>query len=165
MFKPYYRQITQNSMLDKILDLVKDQAANVITNNSQVPEEKKNAAVETTTNAIADGLKDQLTSGNISNIMSLFGGGADSGNALSGSLQNSVVSALADKVGLNRGVATTIAATVVPALISLVAKKHNDSNDSFDLGSILGSFTGGSDGKKSGGGLMDMLGGLFGGGK
>lgn len=150
-------------MLDQILNLVKDQAANVITNNSQVPEEKKDAAVETTTHAIADGLKNQLSAGNISNIMSLFGSGSGSSNALSGSLQNSVVTALAEKVGLNKTVATTIAATVVPALINLISKKHNDPNDSFDLGSVLSSFTGG-DGKK-GGGLMDMIGGLFGGRK
>ena len=152
-------------MLDQILNLVKDQAVSAITNNSQVPEEKKDAAVETTTYAIADGLKSQLTSGNLSNILSMFGSGAgSSNNALSASLQNSVVSALAEKVGLNKTVATTIAATVVPALISLVSKKHNDPGDSFDLGSILSSFTGGGDGKKSGG-LMDMIGGLFGGGK
>ncbi|MBB4036914.1 hypothetical protein GGR21_002828 [Dysgonomonas hofstadii] len=152
-------------MLDQILNLVKDQAANVITNNSQVPEDKKDAAVETTTHAIADGLKSQLTSGNISNVMALFGGESGGSNALSGSLQNSVVSALAEKVGLSQGVATTIASTVVPALISLVSKKHNDSNDSFDLGSILSSFTGGGDDGKKSGGLMDMIGGLFGGGK
>jgi len=154
-------------MLDEILNLVKNQASNVITNNSQVPEEKKDAAVETTTHAIADGLKSQLTAGNISNIMSLFGGGSGSTNALSSSLQNSVVSSLAQKVGLSPAVATTIASTVVPALISLISKKHNDPNDSFDLGSIIGSLTGGGNNTKSnsGGGLLDTLGGLFGGGK
>ena len=150
-------------MLDKILDLVKDQAMEAITNNSGVPAEKKDAAIETTTNAITDSLKDQLTPGNISNVMALFGGGSGSSSALSSSIQNSVVSALAEKVGLSQSVATTIASTVVPALISLVAKKNDDSSDSFDLGSILQSVVGG-DGKK-GGGLMDMIGGIFGGGK
>lgn len=153
-------------MLDKILDLVKDQAMDAITNNSKVPAEKKDAAIETTTNAIADGLKDQLASGNISNIMALFGGDSKGSNALSKSIQESVVSALAEKVGLSKSVAATIASTVVPALISLVTKKNSDSKDSFDLGSILESFTGGGSGKKSsGGGLLDMLGGILGGGK
>jgi len=149
-------------MLDKILDLVKNQAASAITQNPEVPAEKRQAAVETTTSTILDELKGQLTGGNLSNVLSMFGGSAGSTNNLSSSIQNSVISALAEKVGLNKGVATTIAATVVPALIGLISKKHNDPNDSFDIGSLVSSFTKG-DGKS--GGLMDMIGGLFGGKK
>ncbi|NDV79455.1 DUF937 domain-containing protein [Dysgonomonas sp. 511] len=146
-------------MLDKILDLVKDQAAEAITNNSKVPAEKRQAAVETTTSTIVDSLKDQITPGNISNVLAMFGGNASSSNALSGTIQNSVVSALTGKVGLNKAVATTIATTVVPALFSLITKKNDDPKDSFDLGSILGSLTGGD----NGGGILGTLGKLFGG--
>jgi uncharacterized protein YidB (DUF937 family) len=155
-------------MLDKIMDLVKDQALEAITNNAGVPAEKREAAVETTTSSILDGFKDQLTPGNITNLLGLFGGNSNASNALTSSIQSSVVSALAQKVGLDKNVANGIASTVIPAIMGLISKKNDDPNDSFDLGDILQSaLGGGNDSKenKGGGGLLDMIGGLFGGGK
>ncbi len=148
-------------MFDKIIDLVKDQATSAIANNADVPANKKAAAVEATTSSIVDGLKNQVSLDNVSNIVGMFTGKSGSSDALSGSLQNSVVTALAKKVGLSQGVASGIASTVIPAIMGLISKKNDDPNDSFDIGSILGSLTGGGSGKK-GGGLLSMIGGLFG---
>jgi len=147
-------------MLDGILDLVKDQALGAITNNAGVPDNKKDAAVETTTNALVEGLKDQLSLDNISSIVGLFTENSSdaANNPMVTSLQSSVVSSLGEKVGLSKEVAGSIAATVVPALLKLLSKKSGDSNDSFSLESLLESFTGG-DNK---GGLLGTLGKLFG---
>lgn len=151
-------------MLDNILGLVKEQAVNAIANNSGVPEEKKEAAVETTASAIMDGLKSHITPDNISVVTNLLG--LTSNNAASNkivdSIQGTVISSLIQKVGLSQSTANMIATTVVPALMSLLSKKNADSNDSFDIGSLIKSVTGG-DGKS--GGLLDTLGGLFGGNK
>ncbi|SBW05713.1 DUF937 domain-containing protein [uncultured Dysgonomonas sp.] len=144
-------------MLDGIIDLVKDQALGAITNNAGVPADKKEAAVETTTSAVVNGLKDQLTPDNLSNILGMFSGGSTSSSNLTSGLQSSVVSALSDKVGLSPAVANSIASTVIPAIMGLISKKHNDSNDSFSLESLVESVTG-----KQGGGILGALGGLFG---
>lgn len=144
-------------MLDGIIDLVKDQALGAITNNAGVPADKKEAAVETTTSAVVNGLKDQLTPDNLSNILGMFSGGSASNSNLTSGLQSSVVSALSEKVGLSPAVANSIASTVIPAIMGLIAKKHNDSNDSFSLESLVESVTG-----KQSGGILGALGGLFG---
>lgn len=73
-------------------------------------------------------------------------------------LQNSVVNALSEKLGLNKDIANSIASAVIPAIMSLFSQKANDPNDeSFTIESLIGALGG-----KSGGGLLGMLGGLFG---
>ncbi|GHV17683.1 hypothetical protein FACS1894169_13280 [Bacteroidia bacterium] len=148
-------------MLDGILDLIKDQALGAITNNANVPDDKKEAAIETTTNAIADGLKNNLSLDNVSSLLGLFSSGdsATTNNQTVNSIQTSVVSSLSEKVGLSKEVAGSIASAVVPALLQLLSKKSGDTNDSFNFESLLESFTGGS-GK--GGGILGILGKLFG---
>lgn len=143
-------------MLDSIINLVKNQALGAITNNAAVPADKKDAAVETTTSTIVDGLKSQLTPSNLSNLTGLFGGNSGS-SAITDSIQGSVVSALSEKVGLNKDIANSIASTVIPAVIGLISKKNNDANDSFSLESLVESVTG-----KKEGGILGALGGLFG---
>lgn len=147
-------------MLEGILDLIKDQAMGAITNNANVPADKKEAAVETTTDAIVDGIKNNISLDNITSLLG-FGGDSDSSsNQMVSSIQTSVVSSLSEKVGLSKEVAGSIAATVVPALLQLLSKKSGDSNDSFSFESLLESFTGGS--SQNGGGILGSLGKLFG---
>jgi hypothetical protein len=148
-------------MLDGILDLIKDQAMGAITNNANVPGDKKEAAIATTTSAIADGLKKNLSLDNVSSLLGLFSGGnsATSNNQTVNSIQTSVVSSLSEKVGLSKEVSGSIASAVVPALLQLLSKKSADTNDSFSFESLLKSFTGGS---SNGGGILGTLGKLFG---
>lgn len=159
-------------MMDNILDLVKDQVMKTISEKVDIPAEKQQETVETTTSSIVDGFKSQISPSNIGEIMSLFGGGGAgslANSAIAKGVQSSVVSALTSKVGLNQGLASTIAGLVVPAVISMLSNKAADKNDSsFDLGTLLESFTGGGskDSSSSSGGLggmIDMLGGLLGG--
>lgn len=154
-------------MLDNILGLVKDQVLPVINGNADIPEDKKEAVVETTTSTIFDSLKDQLIPDNLTEVMNLFGGG-NSGASSFGSnvmvqgIQSAVSSALTQKIGLNSGIANTIATTVVPLVMNLFSDKVNDSNEpGFNVQSLIEAISGGS-GNNKGGGLMGMLGSLFG---
>lgn len=147
-------------MLDSIINLVQGEALSVITNNDNIPADKKEAAVEATTSGIIDGLQSQLSSSNISNMLDIFGGGGGGGgssSSLTSSIQSSVVSALTQKVGLSPSVANSIASVVIPAVVGLISNKHNDSNDSFNLESLVESFT-----KNEGGGILGAIKGLFG---
>lgn len=143
-------------MLDEILKLVKNQALGAVSNNAGVPDDKKDAAVETTTSAVVDGLKNQLSFDNISSLTGLFTGGDAAGHPVASSIQDNVVSSLSQKVGLSKEVAGSIASAVVPALLALLSKKSGDSNDSFSFESLIKSFSGGN------GGILGTLGKLFG---
>lgn len=154
-------------MLENILSLVKDQVMPAI-NKADIPQEKQQQAVDTTASTILDGLKDQLVPSNLSEVMNLFGKGSSSSSSSFGNnvmvqtIQSSVVSALTQKVGLSSGIANTIASVAVPAVMSLLSKKVQDSNEpGFNIESLVKSL-GGSDNKDKGG-LAGMLGGLFGG--
>lgn len=158
-------------MIDNILDLVKDQVVKSISSQVDIPADKQEQTVETAASSILDGFKSQISPGNIGEIMNLFGGGGGSSSfassAIAQGVQSTVVSALTSKVGLNKGLATTIAGLVVPAVMSMFSKKVNDSNEpGFDVGSLIDTFTGGSGGSKSSGGtlgsVINVLGGLFG---
>jgi len=145
-------------MLDSIINLVKDQALEAITNNSNVPEDKKDAAVATTTSTIIDSLKNEINPDNISSIIGLLGNNSSlDNNPLAGSIQNSLVSALSSKVGLDQGIANNIASTVIPALLNAFTHKSNDPDDSFNIESMVQSFIG-----KDSNGILSKIGKLFG---
>ncbi len=146
-------------MLNGILDLIKDSALGAITNNADVPDDKKDAAVETTTNAIVDGIKNNISLDSISSLLGSDGNSDLANNQTVNSIQASVISSLSEKVGLSKEVAGSIASAVVPALLQLLSKKSGDSNDSFSFDSLLKSFTGDS---QKGAGILNTLGKLFG---
>jgi hypothetical protein len=158
-------------MLDNILDLVKGQVLPAITGNANIPENQKNAVVETTASSLLEGLKDQLIPDNLNEVVNMFSGNSPLshfGNAaMVQGIQSTVTSALTSKLGLNSGIASTIAGVVVPAVMKMFTNKVADENEpGFNVQSLIEALTGGkSNGKSSGGGLLDMIGGLFGGKK
>lgn len=147
-------------MLDNIVNLVKDQVLSSITGgNVEIPADKKDAIVDTTTESLMDGLKSNFTLDNLSSLTSMFSGdnSATSNNITSG-LQSNVVSALSEKVGLGKDLSSTIASTVIPAVISMFQQKTNDPNDStFSIESLMKMFGG-----NNSSGILGALGSLFG---
>ncbi len=155
-------------MLDNILGLIKNTVSSGILNNSIVPDSKKEQAVETTTQAMANGLKQNLNLGNIGNLMSLFGKGnntAATTNPITNNLQNTVASSLVKEVGLSQTIATAIAATVVPMVMKAISGKVEDPNEKgFNLESLVHSFTGHSDNNQqtdNGNSILSGLGNIF----
>ena len=157
-------------MLEKIMDLVKGQVMNTVDGNSEIPEDKKTETIETTTHSLIDGLKKYATPENLSSLTSMLGIGGQhqaaplQTNGMASGLEANVVSALTSKVGLKPELAQTIASTVIPAVMSLFKKKVDDDNEpGFNIGSLVSTLTGGKSGNSaSSGGVMDMLGGIFG---
>ena len=143
-------------MLDNILNIVKEVAANTVNNNADVPSEKKDLVVDTATDAISKGL--------INNIGSLSGllGGKGGSNAILDTIQKSVVGTLVEKTGLNPGVANGLISTILPAVIGALKGKIDDKDSGFSLDSVLGAL--GQSDKKSGGagGILGAIGKLFG---
>jgi uncharacterized protein YidB (DUF937 family) len=172
-------------MLDNLLNLVKEHAGDAIINNPAIPNERNDEAVEVASSSIFDTLKGAVAGGNIGDIASMFSGGA--GNAASSPLasvmHSGMVQNLMHKFGLDKGIAGTMASTMLPGILSNLVSKTNDPNDSsfdiksiiskvagggaggFDIGSILSQFTGGGNTQQQpqagGGGIMETISNLF----
>ncbi len=163
-------------MLENLFELVKQHAGNAIINNPAIPNEHNDEAVQMATSSIFDGLKNAATSGNITDIISMFSGGGNAGtNPISQNIQGGLIENLMNKFGIDAGAASNIAGGLIPNVLQQLVHKTNDPNDnSFDLQSIIskvgggnldvqsliGKFTGGN--RNNGGGIMDSLKGLFG---
>lgn len=155
-------------MLDSIINLVKEQVVGAVNENADIPDDQKGAVAESTESALLSGLAQYMTPDNISAITNLFSGGGNSGNSqITNGVEGSVISELAEKIGLDKNVASSIASSIVPAVMGMMASKTQDDNEpDFNIESILGAFTGGNKGGGSPlGGLLGALGGLFGGKK
>lgn len=150
-------------MLDNILNLVKDTVANSISGNSSIPEDKKDATVETATHALTHGLKENFTLSNLSSLTSLFsGGGSLSNNSITNNIVGSVTSELIQKVGLSQSVANMVSTTIVPLVMKVISGKVNDPNEKgINVESLIETFSGNS-GSGGGHGLLSSLAKLFG---
>lgn len=147
-------------MLENLLKLVREHAGSAIINNPDIPNEKNDEAIQTTTTSIFDSLKSQLSSGNLSSIMDMFKGGGSSAthSSVGNTVQTNVIFDLMKKFGIDNAQATGIANKLVPTVMEKFVNKTNDPNDkSFDLSNIVNSLGG----TAAEGGIGSMIKGLF----
>ncbi|MCE2894305.1 MAG: DUF937 domain-containing protein [Flammeovirgaceae bacterium] len=166
-------------MLDQLIKLVEQNAGKAIVNNSAIPNQHNNAAIQEVASQIFNGLQLQAKQGNLTQLVGLFQGGGSSltSNPIISSLITSVASSVASKFGISPQAAQSMASSLLPTVMSQLVTKTNDPTDSsFDLGGILKTVSGnsgldvgsligqvaGGDGKGALGGLGGMLGGIFG---
>lgn len=170
-------------MLEQLFDLVQQNSQQSVVENPDVPNEHNQEVINTLTSSITGGLQEQVQSGNLSGLMGLFGGESGTSgaslmnNPIVASIATNAIGAIVQKFGLNSQVAGSIVNSVLPGVLGAVIGQLNGSGGSsgsgngFDLGSLIqmggGLFGGGNDqqGKPASGGidLGGMLGGLFGG--
>ncbi len=63
-------------MLENLNQLVKENTQDAIVNNSEIPDDKNEAAIQAASGSIFDALKQQMASGNVSQLAATFKGGA-----------------------------------------------------------------------------------------
>jgi uncharacterized protein YidB (DUF937 family) len=146
-------------MFENLLQLVKDNAGDAIVNNPAIPNEHNDAAISTAAGGIMDQLKGLASSGNLSQITSLFGQGNDvSSNPVVSNISSSVAGNLMSKFGINSDQANGVVQSLIPTVMNKLVSKTNDPSDnSFDLQGIMGSLSSGSmDGIM--GGIKNMFG-------
>jgi hypothetical protein len=160
-------------MLDQLIKLVEQNAGSAIVQNKAIPDQHNQAAIKTVAEQIFNGLKSQASSGNVQQLTSMFQGEASKAgnNPIVNQLVSSVAGTVAKKFGVSQQAAESMAKTLLPTVMNQLVQKTNDpKDDSFDLGGIMKSVTGNSaldgnnmlGGKSGGGGLGNMLGGMFG---
>ncbi|WP_316842696.1 DUF937 domain-containing protein [Pedobacter gandavensis] len=165
-------------MLENLNELVKQSAQDAIVNNSEIPNEQNEAAIQAASGSIFDSLKQQLSSGNIGNLVDAFKGGDVANSAVVQDASTGFIDKLAG-MGINLDSAKAIAASIIPGVMGQLVNKTNDPNDSsfnlqdmltkisgpdgkFQLSDLTNLFGGGAeDGKEGGNGIVDKLKGLF----
>lgn len=150
-------------MLDQIMDLVRNNAGNAVTNNPSIPNEKNEAAIQEGGNSIMETLKDALAGGRLNDVLGYFKGGGSDSRIVDEATHN-YSRQLQNNMGLDSKDANDVASQVIPNAMSQLANKTNDPNDSsFNIQDIFNQLSGGKTGglniqnllSKFGGGNLD----------
>ena len=134
------------TMLDQLLNLVKENAQDAIVNNNAVPNKFNDAAIGETTNAIHDQLSQAVSGGNLQDVLGLFGNTQNlTNNPIVGNIISQVAGNLGSKFGVEGSAAQNIASSLIPQVLGKLAGKTNDPNDSsFNVNDIMSHLSGGS---------------------
>lgn len=162
-------------MLDQLINLVEQHAGSAIVNNPAIPNQFNQAAIQDVAQQIFNGLQNHATSGNLQQLTSLFQSGANVGtNPIVSQLISSVAGSVTAKFNVSPQAAQTMASNLLPNVMGQLVSRTNNPNDtSFDLSSMIQTFTGSSNvdvagmlsqltGGQSSGGIGGLLGKLFG---
>ncbi len=142
-------------MLDQLINLVKEHAGTAIINNTDVPNEKNDAVINTTATGIMDHFKNLAGNGGLSNITSILQQGSNGNGSVVSTMSNTIASTISNQFGIEPTKANGIVQQLIPTVINSLSNKTNDPNDdSFTMQGILGSLTGGAGGL---GGMMDSF--------
>ncbi len=134
-------------MLEKIQQLVRQYAGDTVINNPAIPNEKNDEVISVASDSIVSGLKSAAANGNTESIMSLFNGGSEAAatSPVTQKIQGNFVENLVSKLGLQQGVASGIAGSLIPMVLKSLVHKTNDAGDSsFNLSSIVSSLVPGA---------------------
>ena len=134
-------------MLDELLKLVSNNAQQAIVNNDAIPNEHNEAAIQEVTNTIQSGLAEHAAGGGLDSIVQMFGGKAGdlANNPMVQNMINNAAASLAAKFSVDPAQASSIAKALIPQVMNQFTQKTADPNDnSFDLNSVISSFSGGN---------------------
>ena len=118
-------------MLEQIMNSLKSEVGEKLSNNSEVPE----GGIEKIFSTLADVVKKEVTgqmlSGNLSHLMNLFSNQPNTAqaNVIQSNIHSDFVGNLMNKLGLSQETSTGIASTAVPALINAITQKNSTTPD------------------------------------
>ena len=142
-------------MFENLVNLVKEHASDAIINNSAIPNEHNDAAIETTATGIMDALKNHTGSNGLEGLTSMISGGNINGGLMD-NIKTTVSSSLTQKIGLDSGTAENIVSSLIPTVMNHFTQQTNDPNNSnFSLQGVMGALSGGN-------GIGNVLGKIFG---
>lgn len=132
-------------MVNDLLKLVQQVAGDSIEKDKNIPKDQTKNAIQSITDGVFGGLKQEALGGGLGNIINMF---SSKGNNISDSItktvQASVVNSLMDKIGIKNTAAKSIANQLVPQILALLSKFGGDSkNKDFNAGELLAQLTGG----------------------
>jgi uncharacterized protein YejL (UPF0352 family) len=150
-------------MLEELFNLVKSNAQDTVINNPAVPNEQNDAVVASATHTVAEELQNTLAGGGLQNVLALFRGNNNvaASDLASNPVVGNMISNFTNKLTTDHGVAPAqangIAGNLITDVLGKLINRTNDPNDKgFDLGSIIGSLTGGGSSSSTGGSGFDL---------
>lgn len=147
-------------MFDEILSLVKDHASELLSANAILPAEQQADASHEAGQSILETLKNKVGEGKLTELTSLIGGTTGLDSPVTAAASENLTARLVEKLGISPEQASTVATAIIPEIMAKFVQKANDPEDkSIDLKSMIGQVMGGSFNL---GGIMGMVGGLFG---
>jgi hypothetical protein len=133
-------------MLDQLLRLVEQNAKESIVDNKGIPDQLNNAAIKEVTNQIFNGIKGQVSRGNMDQVINLFQTGLSKApSPVISSIMETVTTSLTSKFNIPQDVARGVADQIVPTVMGQVIKRTKDPRDiEFDLQQMLRGMSGDS---------------------
>jgi hypothetical protein len=144
-------------MIENLNSLVKQNADATIINNTAIPNERNEEAVQEAGTAIEDSLKTSLSGGNVKEVANLFNGTGENvtANPVTKQATDNFIDRLQSRFGLNVQQAANIANNLIPTVLKRLVQKTTDPTDkSFDLQKIFDEV---SNGKTNGLNVQGML--------
>jgi len=143
-------------MIENLINLIKENAEELIYNNQAIANEHNNAAISETGNAIINGLKNEVSKGNITDLSDILKtNGNLTNNLIVANITSDLANNLTNKFNVNQADANKIANELIPNVMNKLIYKINDPNDeSFNVKNLISNL--------GGGGLSGMLINLFG---
>jgi hypothetical protein len=133
-------------MIENLNSLVKQNAEAAIVNNTAIPNERNEEAVQEASIAIEDSLKTSLSGGNVKEVANLFNGDSDNvtANPVTQKATGNFMDRLQSRFGLDVQQAANIANNLIPTVLKRLVQKTADPADkSFDLQKIFNEVSGG----------------------
>lgn len=133
-------------MIENLNNLVKENAVASITNNTAIPNERNEEAVQEASTAIEDSLKQSLAGGNVKEVANLFNGTGENvvNNPVTQQAKGNFMDRLQSRFGLNVQQAANIANNLIPTVLKRLVQKTSDPADnSFDIQKIFNEVSGG----------------------
>jgi hypothetical protein len=133
-------------MIENLNSLVKQNADATIINNTVIPNERNEEAVQEASTAIEDSLKTSLSGGNVKEVANLFDGAGENvtANPVTQQATGNFIDRLQSRFGLNVQQAANIANNLIPTVLKRLVQKTADPADkSFDLQKIFNEVSGG----------------------
>ncbi len=146
-------------MLDNLINLVRENAGQAITNNPAIPNEHNDAAVQEASSSIMDTLRSSISGGNIQDVISMFSGGsAGNNNPVVQDATSNLTDRLKEKFNLDPSQAADISKQVVPNVMNQLAQKTADPADNgFNVQDIFNQLSGGKTSGMDVGGLVNKF--------
>ncbi|MFZ4797959.1 MAG: hypothetical protein ACOYMA_10715 [Bacteroidia bacterium] len=143
-------------MIENLINLIKENAGDLIVNNQAINNEHNDAAISETGSAIINGLKSEVSKGNIAGLTDILkSNGNLSNNPIVSGIISNLGTTLASKFNVNSVDAGNIAQSLIPQVMDQLISKTNDPNDdSFNVQGLLSNL--------GGSGLSGMLVNMFG---
>lgn len=150
-------------MFEQLMQMIQQSGQQAVVENTEVPNEYNDAVMQEAQQSITSGLQGLASTGELNTLMESAQGSQEvAGHPAVQQMSNNFMGSIMEKFGLNKGTAATIAAAIIPMVLSKMMNKNSGQQQQgggFDLGGLLSSLIGGAAPQQ---GQQQQAGGLMG---